>query len=50
MILINNNFEQKVNRVKTDTNENFIILDMKIEGKQITYMDLMKTIFNFMKI
>lgn len=30
MVLINNNFEQKVEKVKTDPNGNFIILDMKI--------------------
>lgn len=40
MILINNNFEQKVNRVKTDNNGNFIILDMTIEGKNITLVCL----------
>lgn len=40
MILINNNFEQKVNRIKTDKNGNFIILDMTIEGKKITLVCL----------
>ena len=40
MILINNNFEQKVNRIKTDKNGNYIILDMTIEGKKITLVCL----------
>lgn len=40
MILINNNFEQTVKRVKTDKNGNFIILDMIIQGKEITLVNL----------
>ena len=40
MVLFNNNFEHKVNRVKTDKNGNFIILDMTIEGKKITLVNL----------
>lgn len=40
MILINNNFEQKVNRIKTDKNGNYIILDITIEDKQITLVNL----------
>lgn len=40
MVLINNNFEQKVERVKTDKNGNFIILDMKIQNKKITLVNL----------
>lgn len=40
MILINNHFEQKVNRIKTDKNGNFIVLDMTIEGKKITLVCL----------
>ena len=40
MILINNNSEQKVSRIKTDKNGNFIILDMTIEGKKITLVCL----------
>lgn len=40
MVLINNNFEQKVNRVKSNKNGNFIILDMEIEGKKITLVSL----------
>lgn len=39
MVLINNNFEQKVERVKTDKNGNFIILDMKIQNKKITLVN-----------
>ena len=40
MILINNNFDQKVNRVKIDKNDNFLILNMTIEGKEITLVNL----------
>lgn len=40
MILINNNFDQKVKRVKTDKNGNYIILDMDIQGKQITLVNI----------
>ena len=38
MILMNNNFEYKVERVKTDKNGNYIIhvLDIIIQGKRIT--------------
>ena len=32
MILMNNNFEYKVERVKTDKNGNYIILDVNIQG------------------
>ena len=40
MILINNNFDQKVKRVKIDKNGNFLILNMTIEGKEITFVNL----------
>lgn len=40
MILINNNFEQKVNRVKIDKNGNYIILDITIEDQKITLVNL----------
>ena len=40
MVLLNNRFEHKVNRVKTDKNGNFIILELDIEGKQITLVNL----------
>ena len=40
MVLINNTFEHKVHRVKTDQNGNFIILELNIEGKQITLVNL----------
>ena len=33
MVLLNNNFEQKV---KTDKNGNYIILDMEIQGREIS--------------
>ena len=35
-MLLNNNFEQKVKKVKTDKNGNYIILDMEIQGREIT--------------
>ena len=34
MVFLNNNFEQKVKKVKTDKNGNYIILDMKIQGRK----------------
>ena len=37
MILLNNNFEQKV---KTDKNGNYIILDIEIPGKKITLANI----------
>ena len=40
MILINNNFEQKVEKVKIDKNGNYIILDTNIQGKRITLVNL----------
>ena len=36
VILINNNFEQKVKRIKTDNNGNFMMLYMVIDDKEIT--------------
>ena len=36
MVLLNNNFEQKVKKVKTDKNGNFIIVDMEIQGREIS--------------
>ena len=36
MILINNNFEFKVEGVKTDKNGNYILLDITIQGIRIT--------------
>ena len=36
----NNNFEYKVQRVKTDKNSNYIILDVNIPGKRITLVNL----------
>ena len=40
MILLNNNFEQKVKTVKTDKNGNYIILDIEIQGKDITLANI----------
>ena len=40
MVLINNNFEQTVKNIRTDKNGNYIILDMEIQGKEITLVDL----------
>ena len=40
MILINNNFEQKVKRIKNDENVNFLMLDMNIEDKDITLVNI----------
>ena len=36
MILIDNNFEFKVEGVKTDKNGTYILLDITIQGKRIT--------------
>ena len=40
MVLINNNFEQTVKNIRTDKNGNYIILDMEIQGKEITIVNL----------
>ena len=40
LILLNNNFEQKVKKVKTDKNSNYIILDIEIQGKDITLANI----------
>ena len=40
MILMNNNFEYTVERVKTDKNGNYIILDIIIQGKRITLVNV----------
>ena len=40
MVLFNITFEHKVNRVKTDKNGNFIILELNIDGKNITLVNL----------
>ena len=40
MILINNNFEFKVEGVKTDKNGNYILLDITIQGKRITLVNI----------
>ena len=40
MILMSYNFEYKLERVKTDKNGNCIILDVNIQGKRITLVNL----------
>ena len=53
MVLLNNNFEHTVERVQTDQNGNYIILDIAIQGKRITLlicMAQMMTNLNFLTI
>ena len=40
MILMNYNFEYKVERVKTGKKGNYIILDVNIQGKRIALVNL----------
>ena len=40
MILLNNNFDQKVESIKTDPNGNYIILNMTIQGKKVTLVNI----------
>ena len=40
MILTNNNFEYKVERVETNPNGNFIILDIKMQDKRFTLVNI----------
>ena len=40
MILLNNNFEQKVKKVKKDKNGNYIILGIEIQGKDVTLTNI----------
>lgn len=40
MVLLNNNFEHEVERVYSDINGNYIILDINIEGKKFTLVSL----------
>ena len=40
MILMNNTFEYEVERVKTDKSGIYIILDVNIQGKRITLVNL----------
>ena len=40
MTLINNNFDQNVKRIKTDNNGNFMMLDMVIDDKEITLVNI----------
>ena len=40
MILLNNNFNHEVESIKTDPNGNYIILNMKIQGKKVTLVDI----------
>ena len=36
MTLINNNFEQKVEKVKTDKNGNYLLIDITVQGRKLT--------------
>ena len=40
LILLNNNFEHKVEKVKSDPNGNYIILDINIDGKKFILVNL----------
>ena len=40
MVLLNNNFEHKVERVKTDKGGNFVIIEINTQGKKITLVNL----------
>ena len=40
MILLNNNFDQQVESIKTDPNGNYIILNMAIQGKKVTLVNI----------
>ena len=40
MILINNDFDQNVKTIKTDNNGNFMMLDMFIDDKEITLVNI----------
>ena len=40
MLLLNNNFEQKVKKVKKDKNGNYIILGIEIQRKDITLANI----------
>ena len=40
MILLTNNFDQQVESIKTDPNGNYIILNMTIQGKKVTLVNI----------
>ena len=40
MILLNNNFEHKVEKVNSDPNGNYLILDLKIDDKNFILINL----------
>lgn len=53
MVLLNNNFEHKVERVKTDRGANFIIIEINTQGKKLPlliYTDPMKITRSFIII
>ena len=53
MVLLNNNFEHKVERVKTDKGGNFIIIEINTQGKKLPlliYTDPMKITRSFIII
>ena len=40
MILLTNNFDQQVESIKTDPNGNYIILNMTLQGKKVTLVNI----------
>lgn len=40
IILFNNNFEYKINRYKRDTSGNYIIVDLSIQGENVTLINI----------
>ena len=40
MTLINNNFEQKVEKVKTDKNGNYLLIDITVQGRKLTLVNV----------
>ena len=40
MILLNNNFEHKVEKVISDVNGNYLILDINIEGRNFILVNI----------
>jgi hypothetical protein len=43
-IFFKNNFEFKINQVKTDDNDNLLGIDLNIEDKRITLINIYKAI------
>ena len=40
MTLINNNFEQKVEKVKTDKNGNYLLIDITVQGRKLILVNV----------